>query len=125
MGINFERKLSQEDMNAANDILNPPQFEPGYGDGPSDQSFTDLFSDLDGGGEGLFGDLSGQSDGFGQSGGFGQSDGFGGQQGGFGQSGGFGHQEDLMVHPEASEVNQEDLEVHLEASEVWSLDKTA
>lgn len=90
MGINFDRKLSQEDMNAANDILNPPQFEPGYGDGPSDQSFTDLFSDLDGGGEGLFGDLSGQSDGFGQSGGFGQSDGFGGQQGGFGQSGGFG-----------------------------------
>lgn len=98
MAINLDSKFSQQDINAANDILHPPEFTPGFegsGGPPSDTAFDDIFGNAMGGdgGDSLFGDDLFGGSGASQPGGqTGDPLGFGGQpnpsgQSGFGQSG--------------------------------------
>ncbi len=99
MAINFDNKVSQDDMNKVKDIRNPPEFDPAFsGSGDSSGGSDGFFDDLDSFGSD-FGDLSsfgGDSGGSQQSSGFGTdspgsfgtdtSSSFGGQSSGFGMN---------------------------------------
>lgn len=83
MAINFDNKISRDDINKVRDIRNPPQFDPAFsGNQDSGDGFGDLFDDIgDFGGDSEFGGSPGSSfNGGGQSDPFGSSssDPFGG-----------------------------------------------